>query len=282
MFWAVLTAIIFACSNLFIRFRLAHIHWLSLIWWRSLASSCLLLIFLFVFHSASKIGVFCQYFTTQRGLWIITWLTGFLGILGFIKAIKALPLFAVIPFTTLNIAAVAVSYFYLQIPVTQGQLIGIFIGTVGLFLIYFNHHDLHNAKGWNWLIITVICWGISYPLAQPLIQSTSPFFFATTVEVTIFMGSTLLLMFGKKQWKHTTWNHRPDNLQYAIVVALLICGVLGNGHAREFTSPILMLAFSSFSEIGLFIVGHFQFNERLKPLHWTGAILTILAMLLVF
>jgi len=282
MIWAIFTSVVFACSNLFIRFYLANTHWLSLIWWRSLASSFILVIMVFSWYSHHEIEAFIAQMILQKRLWSFTLITGFIGILGFIKAIKSLPLYAVIPFTTLNLVALGVSHFYLTIPVTWQQLVGIVTGMVGFSLIYQNQHSIQNRSGWAWLLITVVCWGISYPLSQPLIRSSSPLFFATSMEVVIAIGSTILFIAGKPDWKNNIQYSRPKPAQYIILVTLLVLGVLGNGFARYGVSPIAMLAFSGFSEIGLLTASHFLFNESMKPIHWTGALLTILAMFLVF
>lgn len=237
----------------------------------------------YILYTQSELVIILNSVQANPSTWLLVCLTGFLGILGFIKAINSLPLFIVIPFTTLNLISPVASYYFLQITATGLQITGISFGILGLTLIYYQQDTFYSSStGWRWLILTIICWGISYPLSQSLIQSTSPLFFATSIELVVFTGCTLILPFKKELRSHMMSGVMPIFKHYIILVALLIVGVLTNGLARQHINPLAMLAFSTFSEIGLIIAGYYFFNERMSLLQRMGLIITIVASFFMF
>jgi drug/metabolite transporter (DMT)-like permease len=281
LIWALLSSVIFVGSNIFIRFYLSGVHWLPLIWTRSLGALICLSLIVFYSTSSKELQIYLIEIGSSPFLWTLTLAAGFLGIWGFIKAIKLLPLYLVIPFTTLNLVTVLVSHLQLNLPIQQTQVAGVVLGSFGLFLLARSRASSSDKKGWYWLFLCVISWGLAYPLSQPLIQSTSPIFFASTMELSVFMGSTALLVPVNKINRQFIFSTLPKTSYLGWMVGLLVLGVICDGIAREVVSPVSMLAFAGLSEIGVLIMGHFFFQERLKLRQWLGACLTFLALFLI-
>ncbi|MCM0059410.1 MAG: DMT family transporter [Algoriphagus sp.] len=281
LIWALLSSVIFVASNIFIRFYLSGVHWLALIWTRSLGALICLSLIVFYNTSWKELQTYLIEIGSSPFLWIITLIAGFLGIWGFIKAIKLLPLYLVIPFTTLNLMTVLVSHLLLNLPIQQTQVAGVVLGSFGLFLLARSRASSSEKKGWYWLFPCMISWGLAYPLSQPLIQSTSPIFFASTMELSVFIGSTALLVPLNKIKRQFIFSTLPKPSYLGWMVSLLVLGVICDGIAREGVSPISMLAFAGLSEIGVLIMGHFFFQERLKLRQWLGACLTFIALFLI-
>jgi drug/metabolite transporter (DMT)-like permease len=281
LIWALLSSVIFVASNIFIRFYLGSVHWLALIWSRALGTTIILGLLVY-FNDPEKL--LPSYFTeigNRPLLWLLTLSTGFLGIWGFIKSIKLLPLYIVIPFSTLNLVTVLVSHFRLDFPIENVTLVGLFLGLIGLFLLLKSQYSSKNKRGWFWMILCVISWGLTYPLSQSLIQSTSPIFFASAMEVSVVFGASLLLVSLNKSKRRQVLSTLPSPVFYSWMVGLLVLGVICDGIARESVSPISMLAFAGFSEIGVLVLGHFFYQDQLRPIQWLGAFLTFVAMFLV-
>jgi drug/metabolite transporter (DMT)-like permease len=281
LIWALLSSLIFVASNIFIRFFLVNVHWLSLIWSRALGAALILGFLVYLNEPKELLLSYFSEIGNRPLLWLLTLSTGFLGIWGFIKSIKLLPLYIVIPFSTLNLVTVLVSHFRLNFPIENVTLIGIFLGLIGLFFLLKSHYAKKNKRGWFWMILCVFSWGLAYPLSQSLIQSTSPIFFATGMEVSVVLGASLLLVSLNKEKRRQVLSTLPSPVFYSWMVTLLVLGVICDGMARESVSPISMLAFAGFSEIGALVLGHFFYQEQLKPIQWLGAFLTLMAMFLV-
>lgn len=281
LIWALLSSVIFVASNIFIRFYLGSVHWLALIWSRAMGTALILGFFVYFNGTTELLPSYFTEISNRPMLWLLTLSTGFLGIWGFIKSIKLLPLYIVIPFSTLNPVTVLVSHFRLDFPIENFTLVGLFLGLIGLFLLLKSHYSSKNKRGWLWMILCVTSWGLTYPLSQSLIQSTSPIFFATTMEVSVFLGASLLLVSLNKSKRRQVLSSLPSPVFYNCMVALLVLGVICDGIARESISPISMLAFAGFSEIGVLVLSHFFYQEQPRPIQWLGAFLTFVAMFLV-
>lgn len=281
LIWPLLSSIIFISSNIFIRFYLRKVHWLALIWSRALGALLILSMVALCKIPNDLLQTYFFEITNHPFLWILTLTTGFLGLWGFIKAIKLLPLYIVIPFSTLNLVNVLVSHLCLNFPLENVHLAGLFLGIFGLFFLLKSHYTSSAKNGWYWLILSVVSWGLTYPLSQSLIQSTSPIFFATAMEITVVIGASLLLVSLTKTKRLQVLSTLPSRAYFCWIVALLVLGVICDGIARESVSPISMLAFAGFSEIGVLALGHLFFHEPLKPIQWLGASLTLVAMFLV-
>lgn len=281
LIWALLSSAVFVASNIFIRFYLTNVHWLALMWSRAIGTLCCLSLVVFFGISEEVTSRYFSEMASRPLLWTLTLVTGFLGIWGFIKSIKLLPLYVVIPFTTLNLVTVLVSHLVLSLDVQSGQLVGIVLGIVGLALLVMRRQSYNNKLGWYWLFLCVTSWGVAYPLSRPLIQSTSPLFFATVMECAVFLGSSVLLLFSTKNKQKYILTTLPKPGYYGWIVSLLVFGVICDAIAREVIPPISMLAFAGFSEIGVLVIGHFFFQEQLRWRQWLGASLTLFAMFLV-
>jgi drug/metabolite transporter (DMT)-like permease len=206
-------------------------------------------------------------------------LIAYIGLLFYYKALAAGKIGAAAPIASgYIIISIALSVIFYRIPLSAWQ--ATFIGLIifGIILSSINPKDFKNSSifdiktGIPFALITALCWGLSFFMAQKPNKELGPYLVGLIIEVGIFCFS-LIHSLGQREKII-----KPDAKTFGIILAvavLSVISILGLYLGLKFGNAGIVLTLSGGTSLVVAVYGYFIYKEKLTNTQYFAILLIL-------
>lgn len=220
------------------------------------------------------------HFVTSQILYAFTTsLVAYVGLLFYYKALSIGKIGATAPIASgYIILSIALSVIFYKIPLSAWQATFIGIIILGIMLSSLNPKDFKSSSlfdvksGIPFALVTAICWGFSFFMAQQPNKELGPYLVGLIFEVGIFCFS-LIHSLGQKE-KIV----RPDLKTFGIiftVAVLSVISILGLYLGLKVGNAGIILALSGGTSLVVAVYGYFVYKEKLSNSQYFAVLLIL-------